>query len=211
LALAAWLSPNAPAAVTLDSQVFDVAALLAPQSDASPESVTAGSLDSQFTPFSLRETRRHGGAFWLKLRARHAVPSSDVPALVAHKGRHFLMKVFTADGTPLGQVEDLPSFRAAQDVVFALPAGLVEGQTLYARVDLAGSGSEELTLATAPLNALLEHGEERTRMIALAFGALMAMSLAALFLWFVLSDRLFILYALMISFQALYVVYFTDQ
>jgi diguanylate cyclase (GGDEF)-like protein len=78
-------------------------------------------------------------------------------------------------------------------------------------VDLDGSGSEELTLSTAPLNALLEHGEERTRMIALAFGALMAMSLAALFLWFVLSDRLFILYALMISFQALYVVYFTGQ
>ena len=211
MALAAWLSPTAQAAVTLDNQVFDVAALLAPQSDASPATVTAGTLDSQFAPFSLRDTRRHGGPFWLKLRARHDVPSTDVPVLVAHKGRHFLMKVFTADGTSLGQVEDLPSFRAAQDVVFALPAGLIEGQTLYARVDLAGSGSEELTLATAPLNELLEHGEERTRMIALAFGALMAMSLAALFLWFVLSDRLFILYALMISFQALYVVYFTGQ
>ena len=48
-------------------------------------------------------------------------------------------------------------------------------------------------------------------MIALAFGALMAMSFAALFLWFVLSDRLFILYSLLIAFQALYIVYFTGQ
>src|SRR5262245_12346913 len=119
MALAAWLAPTAQAAsVTLDDQVFDVAALLAPQSDASPASVTAGALDSRFAPFSLRDTRRHGGAFWLKLRARHAVPAADVPVLVAHKGRHFLMKVFTAEGTQLGQIEDLPSFRAAQDVVF---------------------------------------------------------------------------------------------
>jgi diguanylate cyclase (GGDEF)-like protein len=215
LAFAAWLSPSAQAAsVTLDDQVFDVAALLAPQSDASAEIITAGRLDSQFAPFSLRDTRRHGGAFWLKLRARHDVSSTDVPVLVVHKGRHFIMKVFaagTAGGVQLGRVEDLPAFRAAHDEVFALPAGLTAGQTLYARVDLAGKGSEELKFATAPLNALLEHGEERTRMIALAFGALMAMSLAALFLWFVLADRLFILYALLISFQALYIVYFTGQ
>jgi diguanylate cyclase (GGDEF)-like protein len=215
IALAAWLSlPAHAASVTLDTQAFEVGALLAPQSDASLEIITAGTLDAQFTPFSLRDTRRNGGAFWLKLRVRHDIPAADVPVLVVHKGRHFAMRVFTAasaGGTMLPQIEDLPSFRAAQDVVFTLPAGLAAGQTLYARVDLEGRGSEELKFATAPLNALLEHGEERTRMIALAFGALIAMSLAALFLWFVLADRLFILYALLISFQALYIVYFTGQ
>jgi diguanylate cyclase (GGDEF)-like protein len=216
LALAAWLALPARAApaAPLDEQVFDVQALLAPQSAAPAREVTRGALDSQFVPFSLRDTRRNGGAFWLKLRARHDVPAAQVPALVVHKGRHFLMQVFTASAagsTPLGQVQDLPSFRAAHDMVFTLPAGLTAGQVLYARVDLEGAGSEELSFATAPLQALLEHGEERTRMIALAFGALMAMSLAALFLWFVLADRLFILYALLISFQALYIVYFTGQ
>ena len=198
-AFAAWLSLPAQAApAALDTQAFDVAALLAPASAASTESITRGEHDSQFVPFSLRDTRRNGGAFWLKLSARHDVPGVDVPVLVVHKGRHFVMQVFTAanaGAVRLGQVEDLPSFRAAQDVVFALPAGLTAGQVLYARVDLQGRGSEELSFATAPLQPLLEHGEERTRMIALAFGALMAMSLAALFIWFVLSDRLFILYA----------------
>jgi len=48
-------------------------------------------------------------------------------------------------------------------------------------------------------------------MIALSFGALMAMALAVLFVWFVLSDKLFIHYALLISLQAMYVVYFTGQ
>jgi diguanylate cyclase (GGDEF)-like protein len=213
--LAAWLSlPAQAATLHLDDQIFDVQALLAPLSDASAATVTGGVLDSQFVPFSLRDARQHGGAFWLKLLAKQDVPAAEVPALVVHKGRHLIIQVFTtavAGSTPLGQVDDLPSFRAAQDMVFALPAGLTSGQVLYAHVDIEGRGSEELSFATAPLQALLEHGEDRTRMIALAFGALMAMSLAALFLWFVLADRLFILYSLLISFQALYVVYFTGQ
>jgi diguanylate cyclase (GGDEF)-like protein len=214
-ACAAWLSLPAQAApVILNDQAFDVAALLAPASAASTESITAGEHDSQFVPFSLRATRRSGGPFWLRLSARQNVAGADVPVLVVHKGRHFVMSVFTAAAAgslPLGQVEDLPSVRAAQDVVFALPGGLTVGQVFYARVSVQGRGSEEMNFATAPLQALLEHGEARTRMIALTFGALMAMSLAALFLWFVLSDRLFVLYALLISLQALYVVYFTGQ
>jgi diguanylate cyclase (GGDEF)-like protein len=48
-------------------------------------------------------------------------------------------------------------------------------------------------------------------MIALTFGALMAVSLAALLIWFVLKDPLFILYATMFSLQALYVAYLSGQ
>jgi diguanylate cyclase (GGDEF)-like protein len=48
-------------------------------------------------------------------------------------------------------------------------------------------------------------------MIALTFGALMAVSLAALLIWFVLKDPLFVLYATMFSLQALYVAYLSGQ
>jgi two-component system, sensor histidine kinase LadS len=48
-------------------------------------------------------------------------------------------------------------------------------------------------------------------MIALTFGALMAVSLAALLIWFVLKDPLFILYATMFSLQALYVAFISGQ
>ena len=48
-------------------------------------------------------------------------------------------------------------------------------------------------------------------MIALAFGALTAMALAALLIWFVLADRLFILYATLFFLQALYIAYLSGQ
>ena len=48
-------------------------------------------------------------------------------------------------------------------------------------------------------------------MIALAFGALMAVALAALLIWFVLKDRLFILYATLFFLQALYIAYLSGQ
>lgn len=48
-------------------------------------------------------------------------------------------------------------------------------------------------------------------MIALAFGALMAMALAGLLIWFLLADILFILYAGLFSLQALYIAYLSGQ
>jgi len=48
-------------------------------------------------------------------------------------------------------------------------------------------------------------------MIALAFGALMAMALSSLMIWLVLSDRLLLLYATLFSLQALYVAYLSGQ
>ena len=48
-------------------------------------------------------------------------------------------------------------------------------------------------------------------MIALAFGALMAMAAAALLIWFVLSDKLLVLYATLFSLQALYVAFLSGQ
>ena len=54
-------------------------------------------------------------------------------------------------------------------------------------------------------------GAERARMIALAFGALTAMALAALLIWFVLADPVFVLYATLFFLQALYIAYLSGQ
>ena len=48
-------------------------------------------------------------------------------------------------------------------------------------------------------------------MIAFTFGALMAMALAAVLIWFVLKDQLFILYGALFSLQALYLAYQSGQ
>jgi diguanylate cyclase (GGDEF)-like protein len=213
LGLAVWLSP---AVVAAAGTSFDVQVLEAPQADATAAAVTSGSLDSQFQPFNLRETRKRGGAFWLKLRALENFAPTAVPALVVHKGRHLNVQLFTArspssESVPLRNVAEHPLFRAAHEAVFVLPGALQAGQNMYARVEAQGRGSEELQFFTSTLGETLARGAEHARMIALAFGALMAMSLAALLLWFVLSDRLFILYALLISLQALWVVYFSGQ
>ena len=48
-------------------------------------------------------------------------------------------------------------------------------------------------------------------MIAFTFGALVAMALAALLIWFVLKDKLFILYGALFSLQALYLAYQSGQ
>ncbi len=211
IGVAAWLTPALSAAA---APAFDVQVLEASQADPPSAAVVVGGLDSHFGQFNLRETRKRGGPFWLKLRALHDFTPAAVPALVAHKGRHMQLELYATragQSVSLREVVELPLFRAAHDAVFILPEALKTGQTLYARVDPQGRGSEELSFETAPLDDVLARGADHARMIALAFGALMAVSLASLLLWFVLSDRLFILYALMISLQALYVVYFSGH
>ena len=44
-------------------------------------------------------------------------------------------------------------------------------------------------------------------MIAITFGGLMAMALAGFLIWFVLSDRLLLLYATLFSLQAFYMAF----
>ncbi len=92
-----------------------------------------------------------------------------------------------------------------------LPASLAAGQALYARVEAKGTGSEELTFSTGRLDEVLLHGADHTRMITLAFGALMAMALTSLLIWFVLSDRILIYYAVLFSMQALYIAFFSAR
>lgn len=212
---AVWLLQPAPAfASELEAASFDVKVLETASAGAPAQTVLDGSLDTRFQKFVLRDVRRGGMPFWLKLNAEGEFAADTNPALVVHKGRHFNLQVYGVRGEQTYQLQRvalIPQFRASHDAVFVLPDGLRAGAKFYARVEPRGKGSEELRFTAAPLDDTLIVGVEHTRMIALTFGALMVMGLASLLLWFVLSDRLFILYAAMISLQALYITYFTGQ
>jgi diguanylate cyclase (GGDEF)-like protein len=211
LTLIACLSQHARAEV--DSP-FEVQVLDAAVTSPSLEAITSGALDSRFGPFKLRETRRRGGVFWLKLSATHDFAPPNVATLNVRKGRHLHVDVFTAspDRTnALPRATELPEYAGAQQAIFVLPQGLRAGQTLYARIEPRGEGAEELKFQPSTLDATLALGEEHHRTIALAFGALMSMALATILIWFVLADKLFLLYGVLIALQALYIAYLSGQ
>ena len=181
--------------------------------DPDPATVASGSLDSHFEAFNYRDTRLRGGSFWLRLQPMAGATPTGVPAVVVHKGRHFQTGLFANDSgevTPLPLATELPGFRGVHDAVFILPAALAS-QPLYARVEPKGKGAEELRFTSSTLDETLGRGADHARMIALAFGALIATALAALLIWFVLQDKLFILYAILFSMQALYIAYLSGQ
>lgn len=189
------------------------------------ESVTGGSLDSFFEPFKLKAARQQGGPFWLRLEAREGLtaPAEAGTALIVRKGRHFNVEVWApataagsgsaAPGMPaaLALAATKPTFGAAHDAIFVLPASLVPGEVLYARVEPSGTGAEILQFSAGPLRDVLEYGEYHSWMIAVAFGALMAMAVTSLLIWFVLSDRLLVYYSVLFASQALYVAFFSGQ
>jgi len=216
--LAAWLlSLTAglwPSVGATAEPAFDIQALEASAAGASSSAVTSGALDTRFGPFDFRATRRRGGTFWLKLRSLEDVAPSGVPVLNVHKGRHLQIDLFTSgsrETMKLDRAVDLPQFGGAHASVFVLPDGLKAGQVVYVRIEPQGQGTEELSFATSTLHETLSRAAEHARMIALAFGALMAMALTALLIWFILSDKLLLLYATLFSLQALYVAFFSGQ
>jgi diguanylate cyclase (GGDEF)-like protein len=234
LSLAVLLSPalcaaadSANATPAAEGSPFVVQVLAAGAPAAGPQAVASGSLDSYFETFSLRAARKAGTPFWLRLQAKQGftAPAGATPVLLARKGRHFQVEIYPArpssdtssasrggaEPTPLALAATRPTFRGAHDAVFVLPSSLAPDQVLYARVEAMGTGSEELHFSTGTLSEVLAFGADHTRMITLAFGALMAMALTSLLIWFVLSDRLLIYYAVLFSMQALYVAFFSGQ
>ena len=115
------------------------------------------------------------------------------------------------ESTALALATTRPTFSGSHDAVYVLPSSLAPGQVLYAHVEAVGMGSEELHFSTSTLSEVLAFGADHARMITLAFGALMAMAVTALLIWFVLSDRLLIYYAVLFSMQALYIAFFSGQ
>jgi len=190
---------------------FEVLTLAQPGSQTDSAAITSGSRDGQFTTHG---TQARPDVEWLKLRSAAGFRPPGLPVLVVHKtggGRLELYQTRDGAAVPLPIAVELPDFRGARTVVYILPGGLSPGQSLYGRLESHGDTRGTVHFSGSTLEEVLALGGEHARMISLAFGALLAMSLAALLIWFVLADRLFILYAAFFSMQALYVVYLSGQ
>lgn len=201
-------------AATGSDFAFDIQMLDPAVAPPAQELVTSGSLDARMIPFDYRTARRLNRDFWLRLRAQDNSTPGAVPTLNISKGRHLQIQAFAVvndRAQPLPLATHLPGFRGMHQAVFALPERLTTDQVLYVHVDPNGEGWEGLQFTASTLAQTLATGAEHARMIALAFGALMAMALSSMLIWLVLSDRLLLLYATLFSLQALYVAYLSGQ
>jgi diguanylate cyclase (GGDEF)-like protein len=217
LLLIANFSPMASEAVEAPAhRPLDVRLLAAASPGAGPvnptvDIVTSGSLDAYFEPMSEPKARAGGGAYWLKIQPLEA-PSSlpAIPAIVIHASRQTHVEVFAA-GAAVPLVTALAAFSGNQDRVYAVPVGIQGGQSLYARIEASGTGSRAAAVSAATLGETLARGAEHARMIALAVGALLSVSVASLLIWFVMAESLFILYATLFFLQALYIGFLSGQ
>lgn len=152
-----------------------------------------------------------GSTYWLKIQPLENLSSpSAIPVLVVHASRQAQVDLFAA-GVPVPLVAALAGFGGSQDRVYAVPAGIQAGQSLYARIDASGGGSRAASVSAATLGETLARGAERARMIALAVGALSSVAVASLLIWFVMAETLFILYATLFFLQALYIGFLSGQ
>jgi diguanylate cyclase (GGDEF)-like protein len=176
--------------------------------------VISGALDDRFVPDSAARSPPHATDYWLRLTLPEAFQPRDVPTVNVRKGRNMNVEVFVIDrGEPvsLRLATHIPGFVGAQDAIYILPAGLQAGQPLYVHATANSPGATGMRVSTSTLPETLTLAAEHARMIALSFGALMAMSAAALLIWVVLSDRLLLLYATLFALQAVYVAYLSGQ
>jgi diguanylate cyclase (GGDEF)-like protein len=179
---------------------------------ASVDAIAVKSSSLEFSPFGSAPAT--AGDYWLQLDAPVGSDAQGVPVIVAHASRQLHVELVTAHaGAPLSWAlaANLSGFLGVRDCVFLLPAERAAGDAVYAHILVSGNQTQSLRFTTSNLAAELSLGAGRARMIAFAFGALMAMSATALLIWLVLKDRLFILYATMFSLQALYVAYLSGQ
>jgi len=179
-----------------------------------PEAIASGSLDDQFQPFSKAPGHAYWRDYWLRLSPQDPPQTDGTPVVILDMTRALhadLMAYRDGKVAALPLVTTLSEFLGTRDHVYTLPEGVSAAQPLYAHVTSSSSQPQILSVSVAALEGTLAQGTERARMIALTFGALLAMSTAALLIWFVLKDPLFILYATMFSLQALYVAYLSGQ
>jgi diguanylate cyclase (GGDEF)-like protein len=211
-------SLDSPVALAAEA-AFDIQVLDAAVADPTVTAITNGSLDDKFAALTGTRLRNHRGIYWVKLQSiEHFtptdIPMAGIPVVVMHAGRQTRGELFAARGgsvVSLPQAAQLPGFRGTQDTVFTLIEGLTAGQSFYVHINVPGSESEPVSFANSTLDRTLARGAEHARMIALVFGALMAVALTALLIWFVMKDQLFILYATLFFLQALYIAYLSGQ
>ena len=190
------------------------ASVLAGNTGVDPSQVAGGSLDFRFTSFAGYKAAASPETLWLRLRAPTAFRPQGIPVLIARGGWFEQIDAFPpggADARPLPHATDLREFGGAHNSVFILPNGLAAGQSLYLRVTTREDGADSLRFSLGTLSATLARGAAHSRMIALAVGALTAMALGSLLIWFILSDKLFILYTGMFLLEAVYLVFFSGE
>lgn len=182
---------------------------------ATAREVTGGSLDSRFIAFAGYTAAKSPETLWLRLRAPSAFNPDGIPVLIARGGWFEQIEAFSAGGDTAAQrlphVTDLREFGGAHHSVFILPHGLSAGQSLYLQVATREDGANSLRFSLDTLGPTLAQGAAHSRMIALAVGALAAMSLGSLLIWLILADKLFILYTAMFLLQAVYLVFFSGE
>jgi diguanylate cyclase (GGDEF)-like protein len=210
---AACLVPQAAPASTppgdLDFQILN--ATLTPTD---PQTVVSGALDGLFRPYRPHQKLPRNPTYWVKVGPATAMTTAPLPVLVASTSRNLAIEFFTSRAgelVPVPFATGLPQFLGLEDAIFVLPGPLSADQPLYGRIQSTPSDVYRLGFSVSTLPEVLERSTGRSRMITLAFGALIAVSIAALLIWFVLSDALFILYAALFSLQALYIAYFSGQ
>jgi len=230
LALAACLPLGTLAAPTLVPELPPVAQLtpgngaplevrvLDPSlGDPAAATVSAGTLDGHFVPFDAHGSHFLTAPLWFRLPALTRSPverSGEIPVLLARAGMDQSVEVFARRGgehLSLSPATVVPQFGGAEDTVFVLPPGLDARQPLYARVVRQGRATTDVHFTTSTLDRTLEAAAAHQRLIALAFGGLMAMALSTLLVRFVLTDRLYPLYGTLFSLQAIYLAYFSGQ
>lgn len=194
----------------VSSLVLDLASLPEAQVLA-PEDIVAGTHDQDFKKRQ-RGMHLNPKDFWVKLNVQTPTPKADVGVLIVHATRELKADIYGRDTTtPLPQATTLSGFLGVLDTVYTLPANFAPGEPLYAHMKSDSDEPQALAFASSTLAKTLDTGNERARMIALAFGALAAVAVAALLIWFVLKDPTFILYATLFGLQGLYVVYLSGQ
>ncbi|MGH8304484.1 MAG: 7TM diverse intracellular signaling domain-containing protein, partial [Steroidobacteraceae bacterium] len=212
--LAGWLLglgclPGAVAAAptALPAQVLDSSV-----PDAAVAEVTGGSLDGRFRPFTPRGWHSITGTLWFRIPSLTAAPAGTTPVLLVRSGMDEPVEVFARRGgasVPLTASAVIPKLGGAQDSVFPLPHDLDAAAPFYVRVSREGRDRSAFFLAT--LAETLAGATAHARMIALVFGALLAMALSALLMRFVLTDLLYLSYGTLFSLQALYLAYFSGE
>jgi diguanylate cyclase (GGDEF)-like protein len=214
------LVPDLPSVAQLtpaNGSPLEVGVLDPSLGDPSVASVTSGTLDHYFVRFAARGSHRLTAPLWFRLPPLSSPApehGSPIPVLLARAGMDQTVQVFARHqrgNAPLSPATVVPQFGGAQDTVFVLPPGLDAGEPLYVRVTRQGPATTDVHFTTSTLDRTLEVAALHQRIIALAFGALMAMALSTLLVRFVLTDRLYPLYGTLFSLQALYLAYFSGQ
>jgi diguanylate cyclase (GGDEF)-like protein len=209
-----WLGSLVPAQSFAAATVVKLRALAPSDTHPTPEAIASGSLDDQFQPFSKAPGHAYWRDYWLRISPQSPPSIDGTPVVIMDMTRALHADLIAyRDGkvVALPLVTKLSEFLGTRDHVYTLPEGVPAAQPVYAHVTSSSGQPQILSVSVAALEGTLAQGTERARMIALAFGALVAMSSAALLIWFVLKDPLFILYATMFALQALYVAYLSGQ